>query len=345
MDGKLDSTGPSAYELVRLEKIRSNQEVMESLGLHMAKGEMQSAVEVDKAQRAKARGLKPIRRKATDAQELPRSRIRGKDPDGKPMEDPELAFNRRNPKFKDSGMFGMEQELGIGVRAAPRRLEGNVTMEASNSSAEDTSRLRQQMLGSLVRGDRSAKDEMDAYELAEPDETLKRLQSLKVGEKDVCKVVRERAYGIAWHPSSEKLLLAVGDKVGNLGLWSVDSDDGDGDDGVFQFKPHTSSIPHLEFDPIDAHKLISTSYDGTVRRMDVEVGAFEQVFANKEEDDVILTYGHLMGMERTLLLSDGAGEVNAVDLRINKEVWRCAVHEKKVNTVHGHPSNSHIFAT
>ena len=42
-----------------------------------------------------------------------------------------------------------------------------------------------------------------------------RLRDLKVEETGVCKVVRERAYSSAWHPSEEKLLLAVGDKVWN----------------------------------------------------------------------------------------------------------------------------------
>lgn len=40
-----------------------------------------------------------------------------------------------------------------------------------------------------------------------------RLRDLKVGETGVCKVVRERAYTASWHPSNDKLLLAVGDKV------------------------------------------------------------------------------------------------------------------------------------
>ena len=78
-------------------------------------------------------------------------------------------------------------------------------------------------------------------------------------------------------------------KVGNVGLWTIggqgnDADDNDNEaaavadaDAVFQFKPHTDSVPRLIFDPTDGNKLISTSYDGTVRRMDVEKGAFEQV--------------------------------------------------------------------
>ena len=34
----------------------------------------------------------------------------------------------------------------------------------------------------------------------------------------MCKVVRERAYSLAWHPSESKLLIAVGDKVGAFGV-------------------------------------------------------------------------------------------------------------------------------
>lgn len=67
-----------------------------------------------------------------------------------------------------------------------------------------------------------------------------------------------------------------------MGLWTVDeNNDDDATDGVFQFRPHTGPVPRLKFDPVDSNKLISTSYDGTVRRMDVEKGAFEQVNGGK----------------------------------------------------------------
>lgn len=63
-----------------------------------------------------------------------------------------------------------------------------------------------------------------------------------------------------------------------MGLWTVEeNNDDDAADGVFQFKPHSGAVARLKFDPMDSNKLISTSYDGTVRRLDVEKGAFEQV--------------------------------------------------------------------
>lgn len=63
-----------------------------------------------------------------------------------------------------------------------------------------------------------------------------------------------------------------------MGLWTVDEqEDSDSSQGVFEFKPHAGAVPRLAFDPLDGNKMISTSYDGSVRRMDVEKGTFEQV--------------------------------------------------------------------
>lgn len=53
--------------------------------------------------------------------------------------------------------------------------------------------------------------------------------------------------------------------------------------GVFRYKPHTGAVARLVFDALDENKLISTSYDGTARRMDVDKGAFEQASNLREK--------------------------------------------------------------
>lgn len=53
-----------------------------------------------------------------------------------------------------------------------------------------------------------------------------------------------------------------------------------------------------------------------------DAGLFQcsaQVYANEEMDNVIITYSHLLAEERLLLLSDGDGDVTAVDLRTNQQ--------------------------
>ncbi|CAN0435548.1 unnamed protein product, partial [Ectocarpus sp. 12 AP-2014] len=335
--------GPSAYELQRLAKMKENAMMMASLGLGGAKDSMRKAVNSDAAQRAKARGLGPRPNKVYPARSRESARVRGKTPEGLPMEDPEEAFNRRRQGFDAQGTAA----AAAAAAASPRspRIEGDVSMEATNGTLDGTVRLRQMMGGLVGRYDRDGNEE--DYELAEPDDALKRLSCLKVEETGVCKVVRERAYSTTWHPSGDKLLLAVGDKVvGNVGLWTVDeTDDNDAAHGVFQFKPHTGAVPRMAFDPLDGNKMLSTSYDGTVRRMDVEKGAFEQVFCNKAGEDAFFTDGHLVAEDRLLLLSDGVGDITAVDLRTTTQVWKREAHEKKVNTVHVHPGNRHLFVT
>lgn len=49
-------------------------------------------------------------------------------------------------------------------------------------------------------------------------------------------------------------------------------------------------------------------------------GGLPQIFANDANDDSYFTDGHLVAEERTLMLSDGVGDITAVDLRTNKQV-------------------------
>ena len=53
------------------------------------------------------------------------------------------------------------------------------------------------------------------------------LQSFALKEADVAKVTKDRTYSLAWLPSTDKLLIAAGDKSGRVGLWDVDDADGE----------------------------------------------------------------------------------------------------------------------
>lgn len=51
------------------------------------------------------------------------------------------------------------------------------------------------------------------------------LKSLKLTEEHVAKVVKDRIFSAAFHPSVSQLLVAAGDKWGKVGLWSLVSRD------------------------------------------------------------------------------------------------------------------------
>ena len=97
------------------------------------------------------------------------------------------------------------------------------------------------------------------------------LSKISIGETGVAKVVPERIYAVAVHPSASSLLVAAGDKVGNLGLWNVDGAAGTETDGVATWQPHTRTVNALQFAPQDPAKLYSSSHDGAVRCMDLSL--------------------------------------------------------------------------
>ena len=56
------------------------------------------------------------------------------------------------------------------------------------------------------------------------------------------------------------------------------------------FQPHTSPVNCLTFDAFNSSKLISTSYDGTVRRFDLERQIFGLVYGTPENEDSYVGY-------------------------------------------------------
>ena len=118
-------------------------------------------------------------------------------------------------------------------------------------------------------------------------------------ESNVAKVVPDRIYSVTCHPSSSHLMVCAGDKQGYLGLWNVDqycTNEKEVEtltkkskisttDGVHLFKPHTRPISTLAWNE-SGSKLLSCSYDGSVRCFDVEKQAFHEVFATYDDDEL-----------------------------------------------------------
>ena len=50
---------------------------------------------------------------------------------------------------------------------------------------------------------------------------MKQTSTFRMTQKRVAKVVPERTFSVAIHPTAEKVLVATGDKWGHLGLWDV----------------------------------------------------------------------------------------------------------------------------
>jgi WD40 repeat protein len=114
------------------------------------------------------------------------------------------------------------------------------------------------------------------------------------------KITPERIYSMIFHPNPVKPIVFAGDKVGNLGMFDAsqkgqtsvkkeneddDSDEDTPEPEITSFKMHSRTITQLQFDPVDANQLYTSSHDGTVRKLDLTHGKSTEVFAPASASD------------------------------------------------------------
>jgi len=115
------------------------------------------------------------------------------------------------------------------------------------------------------------------------------LMQLRLDAEDVAKMTKGGTTCVSWHPcSAQHPLIAASDKTGQVALWSVDyqseregsstaEEGGEGQGGTFEgivrFEAHRQYVSAMRWvgSGLGA-KLMSASYDGSVRLLDVEKG-------------------------------------------------------------------------
>ncbi|XP_046452333.1 WD repeat-containing protein 76-like isoform X1 [Daphnia pulex] len=107
---------------------------------------------------------------------------------------------------------------------------------------------------------------------------LKLMKSFSIHEKGVAKISQTDIKCLAWHPSNYKLLVAVGDRYGNIGFWDIDKLD-DKYQGVRAFnKVHTMPINCITFDASNRMRLITSGDDYCLRSLDLHSNVCEKIF-------------------------------------------------------------------
>ena len=171
---------------------------------------------------------------------------------------------------------------------------------------------------------------------------------LTLRDVDVAKCVPKGVTHLDFSHDESMLLVASGDKEGHIGLWRVDEmpdeEDEDGDDGVLYYRAHGAYISHCKWGHGALRgKLFTCAYDGAVRVLDPQAGAFQETVYS-EEDEFSACDQFADG--NTALVCDNAGNLHQLDVRVGKFTSpSLSIHEKKINTVHVDPGNQFRFAT
>lgn len=181
------------------------------------------------------------------------------------------------------------------------------------------------------------------------------LSSLKVVESDVAKVVPQRITSMIIHPSRDRTLVVAGDKQGHVGFWNADEGNDviggkaavGGEDGVYLFRPHVGSASALYASPRAPDSLWSASYDGTVRRTDIERQAFVESYRTPGDyEEVRIQDMAFNGSScEAAYLACSTGEVTVLDTRSGQAGWTSQFHDGKINSIQVHPQHEHILVT
>jgi WD40 repeat protein len=130
-----------------------------------------------------------------------------------------------------------------------------------------------------------------------------------------------------------------------------DDDDGEADipDPVISaFKTHARTISSFVFSPIDHNAVFTSSYDSSIRKMDLEKGMSVQVYAPEDPDiDPGISCIDMADSEpHTLIYSTLDGRVGRHDLRVKSEEeenWTLSDH--KIGGFSLHPLQPHLLVT
>jgi len=335
MDGKSGSPAPvdgiSEYEKQRLQNIERNAAYLSSLGMDVVKSEISTSVAESKRRKTVARGIKASKR---TKEQLPRrksARLTG--------QKPEMA-----PVYNLDALFSGSNQSQVTVEERVRRFDSDpIPLENLNASPESDAKMIEILKDTVVKQEPKKKKAKVGRTFTQIKEYTEMVNSLKLDQEDIAKVVKDRATALAFHPSDSKLIVGAADKFGKVGVWLVDhrTEETEGwNDGVFLYKPHCANVGKLQFHPRDYAKMYTTSYDGTIRCLDLEKEVFEEVYAVNDEDaDLHYSYIPETTDSSVMYIGDTGGVVKALDMRTNQVAWSYTLHERKINTVQTNPSS------
>jgi hypothetical protein len=180
----------------------------------------------------------------------------------------------------------------------------------------------------LIHGTISVSDAKNLYPTEAEDLEIKpnQYRDLKLFDQESAKVMSDMVYSLTVHPSQEKLICAIGDKQGNLAFWNLQKAI-EGDNEIHSFKPHKKSISNLYFDSNYLQNTYISSYDGSLRKMDIISETIDQVCVL---EDGITSFKIDQGV---MWCSTFAGSVISFDLRKAQDLQFYTASEKKINTI------------
>ncbi|GMM31064.1 Cmr1 protein [Martiniozyma asiatica (nom. inval.)] len=163
-------------------------------------------------------------------------------------------------------------------------------------------------------------------------------------------IVSSRITTMEFHPSNKRKILIGGDKLGELGIWTIDDDTPDDPEpSITKFQPHIKNIPRIRMRVEAPEEVITCSYDGTMRTLNLQKGAsiLSMDFADRWGDPTGISDFHFIDKNVGFITTlDGEGmkfDLREAPLKRSNHMWR--LHDKKIGYSTICPTNSNLFAS
>lgn len=281
-------------------------------------------------------------------------------------------------KRKAEDEYVAAQEVARGKR---QRISGDLNLSDVVVSGKEWDKSENFFVGIASRGARphvrtfgeSEVKETTDKELRALRERMSGLQLYDGFEPNRIKITPERIYALGFHPTVDKPLIFAGDKMGNLGIFDAsqtsasssikrediksenqdqDDDDDDNDDedlepNITSFHLHSRTISSFQFSPLDSSHLYTSSYDSSIRLLDLTKSTSSEIYAppDPSADEPLSGVEVDPSSSSVLYFSRLDGAFGRTDTRSPSVPDIFQLADKKIGGFSLHPRNPHIFAT
>ncbi|MCO5564983.1 hypothetical protein L7F22_018653 [Adiantum nelumboides] len=295
------------YEKLRLENMKRNQAIIEALRIHSAKSEMHLLSGELRANRGgghwRKEGLIAVRRSRRLTEAISAS------------EDTQAVDFSIPDTEPAKPMFALE-DTKQSLSLASVRIQG--------SSNDD-------LISKLQHIDNNApSSSLPCMKSSSPGAVIEP-SNFSLQKSDTARIVPERITSVSFLPLSGHLFLVAGDKLGNLGFWNVESNDPEGN-GLHVYQLHMMPVSGIAFPSFHATKVLTCSYDQTVKLLDVQTATFKLMYCS-DKDEIVSAICSVPGSPFCVYIAEGPGYLKMLDMREKCHSLSVDAHRMTINTI------------
>ncbi|SCU81376.1 LAME_0B06788g1_1 [Lachancea meyersii CBS 8951] len=344
----------SEFQKRRLENIKRNNDLLKKLNLNGVSGRLKSEAGVnDKPKAKKSNGHKKVIKKEPKVAKMPTRRSRrlmGETSDGKEVphvSDYELLKRSDFNKTAAADMEELKSTAVVGDVKLSDLIKSEDESELlarfqsyNNKNFSSGDFFKEIQKHKKVSGDVAALQkefDLQIYEIFEPNEV---------------KIVSDRISAMFFHPAVDRKLVVAGDTTGNLGLWNVHSeapqDEVEAPD-ITTVKLFNKNVAKIDVFPQDSSKLMTASYDGVLRSIDLSSLQSDEVLTLRDayEDPMgISEFQFSYEDPNQVFMTTLGGEFTSFDIRTKPtptNIRRLA--DKKIGSFSINPRRPYEIAT